>query len=137
METWDGGGPGQKGNVITAGKLNVYSFTATLQTAVALVNDPNGWQYKTTYGNGTLTLFNSPGAPWYNKKDTAKSWTYNNVTVINLSWNNLTDMAFDLSGVSAAGVPMFAGSYSGLINFITGPSGTYGDLDQASVKANK
>lgn len=133
-----GGGEGAAGNVIAAWAeidgSTAYEFTAVLQDVVP-AEDPN-WQWKTTYVSGTLTLYNLPGTPWYNKKAGVGPYVYGNITVENFTWKDDTQIEFALVGWYQGQAIIMGGATSPLqIGDFAGVPGIYGDLGYAKVNA--
>jgi hypothetical protein len=115
-EALAGGGPGAVGNEITANG-NYYKFAGAKLVYVQASGDP-AWDWVTIYDGGTLTLFNQPGAPWYNKKDPDPNFLYSGVSVLNFTRSTRyattgdpNRLDFQLTGFGDDVV--FEGTYSG------------------------
>jgi hypothetical protein len=116
MEIFSGGGEGQTGNIIRAAKEDVFAFEAVLQGPVESLTDPY-WEWKTTYIQGVLTLWNTQKAPWYNKKAPVGPYTYTGITVVNLTHKPTSDadmFEFSLMGTLFGDRVILYGGFVGI-----------------------
>jgi hypothetical protein len=133
--------PGQNGNEISATDGTYYEFTDAKIIGVKSLPEGSEWDFLTIYWGGKLVLKNVPGAPWYNKKDPALEFVYNDVWVINMtrSWPTygLTgQLDFQLTGFGDGIV--IEGTYSGVPKLVSvSPYVVGDDLASAKIKVGK